>query len=494
MRAVSIYLLLAVVGIGCKAGTDAQQSNVPTKSESLGDDNRNDDTDASEFSHIVASEADYYTSGPQQGRPPDGRFPAGTEVTIVEDAGSYLLVRSGEGVEAYVAADAVEPQKGSTVDFSEIVEGSNRFALDLYQQLGSEQGNLFFSPTSISTALAMLYAGAEGKTESEMAKTLHFQVPNDQLHEGMEALQASWKRTATQGEMRLDVANRLWGQQSYEFLPEFLKTTRNQYGAELARLDFGQSEQARQTINSWIEEQTENKITDLIPPGVLSSNTRLVLTNAIYFHGNWTQPFDEDRTEEEDFHVTAADKVQVPMMHRSGEYRYGAVDDLQVLQLPYGEGNMSMIVLLPREGEGLPDLEAELTLKNLERWTGALKREDEVKVYLPRFKTTSQLELSGTLGAMGMPLAFDPDVANFSGMTRNRELFLSAAIHKAFVDVNEEGTEATAATGLVVGVTSVAPSRKEPPVFRADHPFVFLIRDNRTDAVLFLGRITNPLE
>lgn len=446
------------------------------------------------FPHVISGETEYYTGGPQQGRPADGRFSAGTKVRVLEKTGSYVRVRSEDGVEAYVAADAVARPEGIAGDVLGVAEANNRFALDLYRQLRAEEGNLFFSPSSISTALAMAYAGAAGETEAEMAKTLHFQMPEKRLHEGMQSLQALWKSPAEENDIRLHQANRLWGQRSYDFLPAFLEITREHYGAELAEVDFAQSEEARRRINAWVEEQTERKITELVPAGALSSNTRLVLTNAVYFHGVWAAPFNEERTTDEDFHVTAAEKVQVPLMHRQDEFRYAAVDDLQILELPYGERSLSMLVLLPREVAGLAKLEAELTFQNLQRWLASVKHEDEVKVYLPRFKTTSQFQLSDTLAAMGMQSAFDRDAADFSGMTDSEDLFISAVIHKAFVDVNEEGTEAAAATGAVIAATAAPVEPEEPPVFRADHPFVFLIRDNRNDSILFLGRIENPLK
>ena len=191
--------------------------------------------------------------------------------------------------------------------------------------------------------------------------------------------------------------------------------------------------------------------------------------------------------------MTATDKIKVPLMHRSDEFRYGAVDDLQILELPYGDGSLSMVVLLPKEVDGLADLEAKLTFQNLQRWTTSVKHEDEVKVYLPKFKTTSQFQMSRTLKAMGMESAFDAHAADFSGMTGGKDLFISAVIHKAFVDVNEEGTEAAAATGVVMARSAAARREaKEPPVFRADHPFVFMIRDNRNGAILFLGRLVDP--
>lgn len=393
-----------------------------------------------------------------------------------------------------VAAVTVDQEQGLAVDVAGVVDGSNQFALDLYQQLRSRDGNLFFSPSSISTALAMVYAGAAGETEAEMAATLHFQMPRERTHAGMHTLQMFTETLDKTKGARLNVANRLWGQENYEFLPDFLQVTREKYGAELAELDFAQSEKARETINAWVEDKTEDKITDLMPAGSISSDTRLVLTNAIYFHGTWAEPFKENRTQDQDFHVTAAEKVRVPMMHRWDAFRYAAVDDLKLLELPYGDGSLAMFVLLPTEVDGLAGLETKLTSENLQRWLDGMKHEAEVKVYLPRFKTTAQFELSNTLRAMGMETPFDPDAADFAGMTTGEDLVISAVIHKAFVDVNEEGTEAAAATGVAVATAAEAAEPKEPPVFRADHPFVFLIRDNRTQAILFLGRITNPLE
>lgn len=497
MRTSAAILLMIVLCLGCSPAEDARrksaENNLKQIELALKNYHATHKSSDSTFSHVIAAETEYYTTGPQQGRPPDGTFPAGTKVSIVEESGSYVLVQSGDGVEAYIAADAVKQQESSAMDVSGIVTGGDQFALDLYQQLRTQEGNLFFSPSSISVALAMAYAGAAGETEAEMAKTLHFQMPKDQLHDGMRALQDYWTTPDKKTDIRLNLANRLWGQQSYDFLPTFLQITRDKYGAELARLDFASAEESANTINEWVEKQTEGKITDLISPDALSPVTRLVLTNAVYFHGNWAEPFDKLLTNEEDFHLTATDKIRVPLMHRWDECRYGAADGLQLIELPYGDGTLSMVVLLPQDIDGLAGLEAKLTTQNLQRWTESVKHEDEVEVYLPKFKTTADFMLSGTLQAMGMKSAFDPDTADFSGMTDKEALFISVVIHKAFVDVNEEGTEAAAATGIaMLGAASAEP--KEPPVFRADHPFVFMIRDNRNGAILFLGRITNPLE
>jgi serpin B len=495
MRALWLGLLVFVPCLGCNSADEARrkavENNLNQLEEAIKNYEQNHETSHSEFTHVMATETEYYTTGPQQSRSPDGMFPAGTRVNIIEEAGSYLLVRSEGGVDAYVVADVVKKQEKKAMDVSGVVEGGNKFALDLYQKLRSEEGNLFFSPSSISTALAMTYAGAAGETEKEMAKTLHFQMPKNQLHDGMHALQAFWKTPDKKQGIRLNLANRLWGQDSYEFLAEFLGITREKYGAELARVNFAQTEQARQTINGWVEEQTENKITDLIPAGAIDSDTKLVLTNAVYFHGIWSDPFKKALTNDEDFHVTSSDSIKVPMMHRWHEYRYGEADNLQILELPYGDGSLSMVVLLPKKVDGLAALEAKLTFQNLQQWVGSLSKHD-VKVYLPKFKTNSQFDLGDTLKSIGINTAFDPNTADFSGMTGGKDLFISAVIHKAFVDVNEEGTEAAAATGLIITATSAAPDPTEPPVFRADHPFIFMIRDNRNGSIMFMGRIRNP--
>ncbi|MDG1894358.1 MAG: serpin family protein [Fuerstiella sp.] len=499
MRMCLVMLPMIMMCFGCNRAEDARRKTVRNDLKqielALKNDHESNLLSDSEFSQVITAETVYYTTGPQQSRPPDGQFPAGTQVNVVEESGSYVLVKSEGGIEAYVAADAVREQEGATVEVSGIVEGGNRFAFDLYRQLRSQKGNLFFSPGSISTALAMTYAGAAGKTENEMAKTLYFQLPKDQLHEGMQALQAYWTTPNKQKGVRLNLANRLWGNEGYEFLPKFMAVTREKYAAELTRLDFGQTERARQTINDWVENQTEDKIAELLPAGALSPDTKLVLTNAVYFHGIWADPFKKDRTKEDTFHLTATDSITVPMMHRSDEFRYGAVDELQILELPYGDGSLSMVVLLPKQIDGLSGLESRLTVQNLQRWMASVTYEDEVKVYLPKFRATSQFKMADPLKALGMESAFDPNAADFSGMTGGRDLFISEVIHKAFVDVNEEGTEAAAATGIIMQPTS-APfeEAKEPPVFRADHPFVFMIRDNRNGAIMFLGRITTPLE
>jgi serpin B len=371
-----------------------------------------------------------------------------------------------------------------------VAEANNHFAFDLYARLrGGQSDNLFFSPGSLSTALAMTYAGARGQTAEQMAQVLHFRLPQENLHAAFGDLRRYWDANDEGSGYRLSVANRLWGQEGFHFLPAFLAVTREHYGAELAQVDFARrTEPARRRINAWVEEQTQGKIQDLIPPGVFDSMTRLVLTNAIHFKGVWTKPFPKAVTRQAPFHVSAGQQTDVPLMYRQDDLRYWSGDGLKALELPYGKGDLAMLVLLPDEIEGLSALEAKLTADNLSRWQSGLRKQ-EVRAHLPRFKLTSQFQLADVLKAMGMSRVFTPGEADLSGMASESELYVSAVIHKAFVDVNEEGTEAAAATGVVA---KIAAAIDGPATFRADHPFVFLIRESRTGSIVFLGRLVNP--
>jgi serpin B len=375
-------------------------------------------------------------------------------------------------------------------DQAALSASNNAFAIDLYGQLRKQDGNLFFSPESISTALAMAYAGARGSTASEMAAALHFTLPPDRLHPVMAALLGSLN--AAHPGYQLRVANALWAQKDYAFLDDFLKLTTSAYGAGFHPVDFKAAPEAvRLTINQWVEKQTESKIKDLLPPRSVNSNTKLVLTNAIYFKGNWQTQFDKASTKDEDFQLSTAQTIKAPLMHLQDKFRYFNGGTFQALDIPYKSGELSMIVLLPNDAGGLPALEQSMTAANVQQWLNQLRPGQKVILTLPKFKMSRQFELAGSLGALGMTQGFQQGKADFSGMTGNRELWISAAIHKAFIDVNEEGTEAAAATALAI--ESMAMARNAPPiVFRADHPFVFLIRDNPSGSILFMGRVADP--
>jgi serpin B len=385
---------------------------------------------------------------------------------------------------------AVSPN--SSADLSAVVKGLDEFSCDLFGSLSARRsGNLFFSPASISTALAMTYAGARGETEAQMADVLHFTLPQKRLHPVMRSLAGELRRD--DGGYRLLMANRLWGQRGVPFMPDFLEIIRENYGAELGRLDFKtNSESATETINKWVAEQTDNKIQQLIARDVLDKLTQLVLVNAVYFKSKWASQFKTYNTSSTPFQISKTRKVDVPLMWQKDAFKYRAVKDLQILELPFAGHGVSMIVLLPKTTDGLGELETRLNSENLAKWLTGLQLQ-EVHVFLPRFRLTSQFQLNDVLLAMGMTSAFSPRTADLSRMTGEPNMFISAVIHKAHVVVNEEGSQAAAAT--VVSEPKSAPPRRKPkptPVFRADHPFVFLIRHNKTGSILFLGRLVDP--
>jgi serpin B len=367
------------------------------------------------------------------------------------------------------------------------VDGGDRFALALLGRLAATDGNLFFAPGNLRTALAMTYAGAAGTTADEMARTLHFTaLPGLRVHAAQAAAAGQLQEGA--GHVTLRAANRLWGAQGEPFVAEYVERTRSYYGAELVGVDFAATEQARQTINAWVSQQTEGKIAELLARQTIDASTRLVLTSAIYFKGTWLRAFDPARTQDQPFHVPfVAVAPAVPTMQQKAKFAYAEVADAQVLELPYTGGRLAMTIVLPRAPDGLPALTAGLDPARLAGWLAAL-RPTEVRVALPRFTTRARFELADTLAAMGMPTAFT-GAADFSGMSRAGGLFISRVIHEAFVDVNEAGTEAAAATAVVM--TRSAPMNP-PPSFTADRPFLYLIRDTGTGQILFLGRVLDP--
>lgn len=375
-----------------------------------------------------------------------------------------------------------------------LVDGNTAFALDLYQRLQPRPGNLFYSPHSVSTALAMTLAGARGQTQKEMAGTLHLSLPPETLHPAFGDLQAHLHAAQAKGHITLSVANSLWGQRGEEFLDEFLKLTQRHYGAGINIVDYVKdTEGARQIINAWVEKKTHSKIKDLLAPSSLSRDTRLVLCNAIYFKGTWATKFNEPRTREADFHLKPGNIVRVPMMVQTeGSFRMKALDGLSAIDLPYQGNELSMIVLLPEAVDRLPALEKNLKPQSLKRWLGELAAaaESKVHVFLPKFRTASGFSLEKTLTAMGMPSAFKPGAADFSAMNGERDLFIDDVVHKALVEVNEEGTEAAGATAVAPRPTAGPPTSVAE--FHADHPFLFLIRDNQTGSILFFGRIVDP--
>lgn len=384
---------------------------------------------------------------------------------------------------------ALSPQGKVRREAQMFVQGNSAFACDLYKRLASSSDNLFFSPYSISVALAMTYAGARGTTEVQMAKTLRFSLGQEHLHAAFRDLQKRLDEVQASGKVTLHVANSLWPHQKYRFLDTYLALLKEQYGVSITPVDYENAlEAARKMINEWVEQNTQDKIKNVIPPGMLDTLARLVLVNAIYFKGTWEHQFDPTRTKDEPFHVTPDKTIQVPMMTQSEYMRYGETEDLQVLELPYVGEDLSMLVLLPKKMDGLSSLEASVSVENIELWQQSLEGH-RVHVFLPKFEMTTAFKLSDVLRAMGMADAFTWPGANFSGMDGSDLLYISEVIHKAFVNVDEEGTEAAAATVVLMRMGGAGPVE---PTFRADHPFLFLIQENRTGSILFMGRVVDP--
>lgn len=379
---------------------------------------------------------------------------------------------------------------GPAAQTQALVEGNTAFALDLYGQLKNQPGNVFVSPYSISTALAMTYAGARDATERQMSQVLHF-GPNQRLHPAFAAIQSELSQAGKQQGIELDIANALWAQKGHPFQDAFVQIAQGDYQANINQADFVTgAESARAEINRWVTQQTKDKIQDILPSGSLDAMTRLVLANAIYFKGIWEKPFEKSQTSTQAFHLSTTRQIEVPLMHHFDEVRYMENADLQAVEIPYKGGSLSMVVLLPRQTEGCANLEHQLNSTLLSRCLSQMKRQN-VELFLPRFKLESSFNLNDTLARMGMSDAFGAK-ADFSGMDGTRQLFISGIFHKAWGEVNEEGTEAAAATVVTVARSGMMKPPPPPPVFRADHPFVFFIRDTRSGSLLFLGRLSAP--
>ena len=389
----------------------------------------------------------------------------------------------------------IETPEISGSDQSSLTDANSAFAFDLYRQLKDREGNMFYSPYSISAALAMTYAGAVGATAEQMAAALHFDLPQDNLHHAFNCLDNELARRGEGAEgkdgegFRLNVVNALWGQKDYEFKVAFLDTLAENYGAGLRVLDFSnEPEPSRITINDWVSEQTEDRINDLIQPGGITPLTRLVLTNAFYFNAAWESKFTEEATKDLPFYILDGGSVTVPMMRQTETFGYTEGDNYQAVEMPYDGKELSMVVLLPAKDK-FNEFEESLDYKQAGRIIDSLN-DRRVKLTMPKFEFESDFSLKQALSALGMAEAFSGG-ADFSGMTGRKDLFVSAVIHKAYVDVDEKGTEAAAATAVTMKLTSVRPV-DEPVVFRADHPFVYLIRDVQTGSILFMGRIVDP--
>jgi serpin B len=405
-----------------------------------------------------------------------GAFLVGAQIRA-QDLGSYL--------------DPPVARADPSPDVLQLVNGNNQFAVGIYSQIAANANNgdnLLVSPFSISAALTMTYAGAGGNTARQMASVLGFSLPPDRLHAAFGQLIGDL--TAPNEPYQLSIANRLFGQAGFQFQQPFLDITSNDYGAPLEQLDFiHNADGARNTINQWVEQQTNNKIQNLLPSGSVTRDTRLVLTNAIYFNGKWASQFDKQMTAPQAFYRSNNTTVQVPTMHQSGLYRYASMAGFQMLEMPYAGNDVSMVVMLPTNGNGLANLESSFTPQ---LWSSSLAALHLALVDLafPKFTFDSSFKLASVLEAMGMTDAFSGS-ADFTKIG-NGGLALSDVIHKAFIDVNEEGTEAAAATGVTIVATSAYEPPLTPIIFDVDHPFMFGLEDNRTGSLLFLGRVADP--
>ena len=386
---------------------------------------------------------------------------------------------------AIMTLTACSVQATGTPELQAVVDGNTDFAYELYQELADDSGddNFFFSPHSISVALAMTYAGAREETAEAMADTMHFTLPQETLHPSFQVLDDAI--TSREG-LELFTANSLWGQQGYNFLPDFLNLLNASYGAGMNLVDFvGDSEGARVIINDWVYEETREKIEELIPPRGVDALTRLVLVNAIYFKADWLTQFDPEDTFDGSFRLLDGNRIDAKMMSMNAELPFLWTQDYSAIELPYSGEDLSMVIILPST-ENFNEIESSLDKSMVDDIVDRMT-ETELAIILPKFEMESTFRLHDALSSMGMSVAFNFGEADFSGMDGTQDLFISDVFHKAYVLVNEEGTEAAAATAVVMTLGSAS-----SPGFIADHPFIFLIRDRETGAILFMGRMMDP--
>lgn len=374
-------------------------------------------------------------------------------------------------------------------------EANGIFALNLLKTLSEDNSNnIFLSPISISAALAMVFMGAKGTTANQMIQALSLDKCSGNgggdVHQGFQSLLTEVNKTGTQ--YLLKTANRLFGEKTCDILASFKDACRKFYEAEMEELDFkGDTEQSRQHINTWVAKKTEDKIKEPLSPGTVNSDTLLVLVNAIYFKGNWEKPFNKERTTEMPFKVSKNEEKPVQMMFRKSTFKTTYIGEIftKILLLPYAGNELNMIIMLPDEHVELKTVEKELTYENFIEWTRLDKMdEEEVEVFLPRFKLEKYYDMKDVLGKLGMTDAFMESRADFSGISSKQGLFLSKVIHKTFVEVNEEGTEAAAATAAIMMMRCM----RFTPRFLADHPFLFFIQHVKTKGILFCGRFSSP--
>ena len=416
---------------------------------------------------------------------------------IVSTCGLALLGAAcgGSSVTPEIGGNDAHAPPG-VVDAGGFAKSSNALGLDLYAKARAQPGNLALSPISIASALTMTWGGARGETAAQMKKVLHAEGESGPAMDVAGALLASFGGEGSKVTLR--VANRLFGEKTYRFEPSYLDHTRAAFGAPLEALDFrGDAESSRAHINDWVAGQTQDRIKNLIPQGGVDADTRLVLTNAIYFLGDWMTPFAKDATRPAAFHVTASASRDVPTMNQESHFRFAATDGVEVLELPYEGGDVAMTFVLPDAPDGLDAVEKRLSTATIDAWTAAMKPQ-QVNVALPKFEINpaASLSLGDTLKELGMPIAFDASKADFTGMSTPRNagerLEITKVFHKAFVKLDEKGTEAAAATAVVISVESAIVPQGRAVEFKADHPFLFVMRHVKSGAILFMGRVSDP--
>ena len=415
-------------------------------------------------------------------------------------AGSFLSACEFAKADKGAVAKSDLPREISptvpAADAQALLAGNNAFAFDFYRQVRGDGGNQVYSPYSISLAMAMLYGGAEGETASQIANSLHFTLPPDQFHPALNALAldlaqrpAQSKKIDSKSTLQLSIANAVWGQRDYPFEKAYLDLLAVNYGAGVRLLDFAAApDSARQQINDWADQETKGKIKDVMPPGSIDPSTRLVLANAIYFKAAWQEAFVKKLTHAAPFTLLDGSQVQVPTMQTDGgiPVRVGSGEGYQALALPYKGGLAEMVIILPDQGM-FESVESKLDAAQFAAILYKLKP-SHLTLYMPKFEFSVGFDLKAVLSALGMPLAFDMTKADFSSITKSERLYAQQAMHKAYILVNEEGTEAAAVTFNIQAPASM------PQELHIDRPFIFIIRDAPTETILFVGRVLNPLD
>ena len=364
------------------------------------------------------------------------------------------------------------------------------FALDLYENLVSRKPheNVIFSPTSVSTAMAMLQLGARGSTKRQLTKVMHFDLVGDDLHRSFVELNRILYKPSSA--YTLKSANRIFGKIGVNFSKYYLSNAQRYYGSTVETFDFSDDpEGARSVINTWVSNNTNNRIADLIPRGVLDASTLMIIVNAIYFKGSWASPFKKSETAVDDFYVSTDSIVTAEFMYQKGYFNYGRDErrKFDILELPYAGEQLGFYIILPDDTDGLPVVESQLSVMGLSRTIASMRRTD-VQIWMPKFTFTQELSLRGILSQLGLPSLFDPELADLSAMNGRKDLYVSDIVHKSFIEINEQGSEVSSASGIIVAKTAYAP----PVEFNVNHPFVFMIREKKSGSVLFVGRVVKP--